>query len=159
MPFLAKGVTPADLAARVTQFAPATLDFDASTLASWETQVLKKLVDASHVIHAIYVTQVSTNGKANLIQFNYLVAKGALTYDPSTKRFGGNLDAIIVANRALSGELLTLEAQGSYDKAATMIRDYGTTVRPELADAIDRLRAIPVDIRPQFAVLDKMKSW
>jgi hypothetical protein len=111
------------------------------------------------LFRAVRFGTAEAHGKANLIQFNYLVARGALKFDPSTKRFGGDLGAIVAANRALSGELLTLEAQGSYEKASAMIRDYGTTVSPELSAAIGRLKDIPVDIRPRFAVLDKMKTW
>jgi hypothetical protein len=99
------------------------------------------------------------HGKANLIQFNYLMEKGALRYNPATKRFGGDLDAIIAANRQLAGELLTLEGEGSYEKAAAMVRNYGTNVRPELSGAIERLKSVPVDIRPRFPVLEKMRAW
>jgi hypothetical protein len=36
---------------------------------------------------------------------------------------------------------------------------YGTEVRPEMRTAVARLNAVPVDIKPQHAVLEKMKTW
>ena len=57
--FLAPGITPAELQQRVNQFAPATLDFDDSQLQPWEKQVLKKLIEASFILHDIYAVQVS----------------------------------------------------------------------------------------------------
>src|SRR5688500_999362 len=59
VPFLNDSITPAEIANRVAQFAPARLDFDDATLAAWEKQVLIKLVDASRVMHDIYMIQVS----------------------------------------------------------------------------------------------------
>ncbi|MGH7481335.1 MAG: hypothetical protein ACRELV_04215, partial [Longimicrobiales bacterium] len=58
-PMLAPGVTPGVLEARVAQFAPATIEVDAEPLATWERQVLAKLIQASQVLHEIYMEQVS----------------------------------------------------------------------------------------------------
>ncbi|HET9982478.1 MAG TPA: hypothetical protein VFQ38_02775 [Longimicrobiales bacterium] len=98
------------------------------------------------------------HGMANLIQFNYLWDKGAIRYDPATGKFGGKVDDLIAANRDLARDLLTMEAVGDYAAAGELMQKHGT-VRPEMQSALDRLKAIPVDIRPHFAVLEKMKSW
>ncbi|MGH7462485.1 MAG: hypothetical protein ACREMA_15870, partial [Longimicrobiales bacterium] len=59
IPFLNDGISAEALLGRVAQFAPAVLDFDDRSLAPWEKQVLKKLVEASAVLHDIYALQVS----------------------------------------------------------------------------------------------------
>jgi hypothetical protein len=56
---LAEGVTAEDLAAKVTQFAPAVLDFDDSVLAPWEKTVIVKLVAATDLMHELFAEQVS----------------------------------------------------------------------------------------------------
>jgi hypothetical protein len=99
------------------------------------------------------------HGKANLLQFNYMMDRGALRYDAAAGKFTGEIEAIIAANRQLAAELLTIEAEGSYDRAAQLLRTHGTSVRPEMRAALERLKSVPVDIRPQFAVFDKMRRW
>ena len=64
VPMLVDTITPQSMAARVAQFAPARLEYDASTLQDWEKQVLSKLVEASHVMHDIYTIQVSPQNPA-----------------------------------------------------------------------------------------------
>ena len=98
------------------------------------------------------------HGKAGLIQFNYFVEKGAISYDEATGRFSADYDRLVRANRDLAREILTLQAEGSYEKAAALLERYGT-MRPEMRAVLDRLADVPVDIRPQYAVLEKMRSW
>ncbi len=98
------------------------------------------------------------HGKSALIQFNYFVEKGAITHDAETGVFTADYDRLVRANRDLARELLTLQAEGSYEKAAALLERYGT-MRPEMRAALDRLGDVPVDIRPQYTVLEKMRSW
>jgi Peptidase family M49 len=56
---LAPGVTPAGLARRVQQFAPAVIEVDTTTLEPWEKQTLARLIEASDILHAIFLVQVS----------------------------------------------------------------------------------------------------
>ena len=51
--------------------------------------------------------------------------------------------------RKLTQELLTLEAEGSYDKAKAMLDKY-SLIRPAMQGALDRLTKVPVDIEPIF---------
>ncbi|MGH7470774.1 MAG: dipeptidyl-peptidase 3 family protein [Longimicrobiales bacterium] len=98
------------------------------------------------------------HGKANLLQFNWLREKNVLRYDQRTGRFTAELVALINANRELATELLTLQALGSYERAQTLLSRYGQE-RPELKAALQKLTQVPVDIRPQHTVVEKMKSW
>lgn len=98
------------------------------------------------------------HGKANLLQFNWLREKNALRYDEKSGTFSADLPALVEANRQLAAELLTLQALGSYRRAQDLLARYGQE-RPELKATLQKLSGVPVDIRPQHTVLEKMKSW
>jgi hypothetical protein len=51
---------------------------------------------------------------------------------------------------------MTVEAEGSYDKAKTLLTTYGV-VRPEMQKALDRLSDIPVDIEPSYPLAKAAK--
>ena len=46
-------------------------------------------------------------------------------------------------------DLLTLEAEGSYEKAKAILDKYAL-IRPPMKQALDRLTDVPVDIEPLF---------
>jgi hypothetical protein len=110
------------------------------------------------LFRAVRFGTAEAHGRANLIQFDWLREKNALTYDEATGHFAADIDAVIAANRELAHEILTIQATGDYDRAGSFIAQY-TTLRPELQAALGRLSSIPVDIRPEFRVLEKMKTW
>jgi len=101
----------------------------------------------------------NAHGMAGLIQFNYLMDKGAITHDAASGRFDADYGKLVAANRELARELLTLQAEGSYEKAGALLERYGK-IRPEMQAALDRLAGVvPVDIRPHYTVLEKMARW
>ena len=55
---LAPGLTAADLEARLAQFAPVELAFDASLLSPADRAVVRKLVEASDALHEVFLLQV-----------------------------------------------------------------------------------------------------
>jgi hypothetical protein len=89
------------------------------------------------------------HGKGIALQFNYLTDEGAFKYDPGTKTFSVEHARIKEAVRKLTHDLLTLEAEGSYDAAKAMLDKYGV-VRPEMQGALERLKDVPVDIEPSY---------
>jgi hypothetical protein len=93
------------------------------------------------------------HGKAVAIQFNYLTDEGAIKYNPATRKFSMVPSKIKAAVTKLTGEILTLQAEGSYAKAAAMRAKYGV-IRPEMKGALDRLSNVPVDIEPIFPLAD-----
>jgi hypothetical protein len=99
------------------------------------------------------------HGKAGLMQLNYFLEKGAVTFDEASGRFSADYDKLVAANRDLAHELLTLQGEGSYQKAGEMLERYGT-MRPEVQRTLDHLAGtVPVDIRPHFAALEKRQAW
>jgi hypothetical protein len=55
--------------------------------------------------------------------------------------------------RKLTHELLTLEAEGSYDKAKAILDKY-SLIRADMKGGLDRLNAVPVDIEPIFPLVE-----
>ncbi len=92
------------------------------------------------------------HGKGMAVQFNYLADRGAFVAGPRgtyTVDFG----KIKAAVRDLTHDLLTLEATGDYAGAKRMLEKLGV-LRPDLASAMGKLRAIPTDIEPIFITAD-----
>jgi hypothetical protein len=98
------------------------------------------------------------HGRGCLLQFNYLVQNGALRYDAQTSRYSVDMAKLVTANRALATEILTLQAEGSYQKANDLLTRYGTE-SAELKAVLGKLSTVPVDVKPVHTVLQKMKSW
>ncbi|HEX3280793.1 MAG TPA: hypothetical protein VHR36_06140 [Pyrinomonadaceae bacterium] len=83
------------------------------------------------------------------MQFNYFTDEGAIKFDERTNKFSVDNTKIKDAVRKLTHDLLTIEAEGSYDKATAILDKY-SVIRPPMQGALDRLVAVPVDIEPIF---------
>ena len=94
------------------------------------------------------------HGKGMALQFNYLCDNGAFTYDSTSVTFRVNLDQAKAASRSLTSLIMTIQAEGNYDKARALLDKYAV-VRPEMQRVLDRLKRIPVDIAPHFPLADK----
>jgi hypothetical protein len=94
------------------------------------------------------------HGRGIALQFNYLLDEGAFRYDEATGRFSVNPAKIKDAVRKLAGEIMTVQAEGSYEKAKAMLDKYGV-IRPQMQKALDRLGSVPVDIEPIFTLVYK----
>ncbi|HEX8707481.1 MAG TPA: hypothetical protein VF723_04395 [Pyrinomonadaceae bacterium] len=89
------------------------------------------------------------HGKGIALQFNYLSDEGAIKYDERAGTFSINPARIKEAVRKLTHDIMTTQAEGSYDKAKAMLDRYGV-IRPPMQRALDRLVNVPVDIEPSF---------
>jgi hypothetical protein len=83
------------------------------------------------------------------MQFNYFTDEGAVKFDAATGKFSADDAKMKAAVTKLTHELLTIEAEGSYDKAKAILDKY-SLIRPEMKGALDRLVEVPVDIEPIF---------
>jgi hypothetical protein len=88
------------------------------------------------------------HGRGQAIQLNYLLDRGAFRV-AADGTFAVDASKIKDGVIALTREIMTLQAEGSYTKAKAMIDTLGT-VRPETKTVIDRLADVPVDIEPRF---------
>jgi hypothetical protein len=89
------------------------------------------------------------HGRGVAMQFNYFTDEGGIKYDERTGKFSVNESKIQDAVRKLTTELLTIEAEGSYEKAAAILDKYAV-IRPPMKSALDKLKSVPVDIEPIF---------
>ena len=83
------------------------------------------------------------------MQFNYFTDEGAIKFDATTGKFSADDAKMKEAVRKLTRDLLTIEAEGSYEKAKAILDKY-SLIRPEMKGALDRLLEVPVDIEPIF---------
>ena len=95
------------------------------------------------------------HGKGVALQFNYLTDLGAFQYDASSGRFAVDQSKIKSAVSRLTHDLLTVEAQGSYQDAKAMLDKYAV-IRPQLKSALDKLSGVPVDIEPDYPLAVKV---
>ena len=89
------------------------------------------------------------HGKGIAMQFNYLTDEGAFEVNEATGTFSVNKAKIKDAVRKLTNEILTIQAEGSYDKAKAMLDKYAV-IRPAMQRALDRMKNVPTDIEPIF---------
>jgi hypothetical protein len=89
------------------------------------------------------------HGKGVALQFNYLMDEGAIKADEAAGTFSIDPARIKDGVRKLTGEILTIQAEGDYAKAKAMLEKYAV-VRPVLQKALDRLGNVPVDIEPNY---------
>jgi hypothetical protein len=89
------------------------------------------------------------HGQGMALQFNYLRKEGAIGYDGATGKFSVDIGRCKAAVKKLTGEIMTIQARGSYDEARALLATYAV-MSPEMKSALDRLAAVPVDIAPDF---------
>ena len=87
------------------------------------------------------------HGRAEMMEFNYLAARGVLVRDRASDRYGIELERMPGAVADLAKELLQQEASGDRTRAETWFAKYGP-MPPELARALEAAHDVPVDIDP-----------
>jgi hypothetical protein len=96
------------------------------------------------------------HGRGIAIQLNYLLDAGAFRVNPDGT-FAVDNAKIADSIAALTHEIMTLQAEGSYAKAKAMI-DKLAVVRPPVQKVLDRLARVPVDIEPRFTSAEALTA-
>lgn len=96
------------------------------------------------------------HGKGQALQFNYLADEGGIKYDEAAGTYSIDPAKIKEAVRKLTNEILTLQAEGSYEKAKAMLDKYGV-IRPAMQKTLDKLNNVPVDIEPRFTIAERVQ--
>ena len=92
----------------------------------------------------------SAHGGGVAIQLNYYLEKGGCSID-SEGRFKADRIKMKRAVKDLAGELLTIQSEGDYQGAKALVEKY-RMIRPETEAVLNRLTAVPVDIRPVYPI-------
>jgi len=96
------------------------------------------------------------HGKGIAVQLNYLLDQGGFTIKPDGT-FAVNAGRIKEGVSNLTRDIMTIQADGDYEKAKTLGERLGV-VRPDIQKALDRLLDVPVDIEPRFATATQLLS-
>lgn len=95
------------------------------------------------------------HGKGSALQFNYMLEKGAITFDPSSKAFAVNFKKFQKTVRDLVHDICVLQATGNYEGTKKMFEKY--VHMPEiLKTSLEKLQDIPVDIVPHYTVAERL---
>ena len=97
------------------------------------------------------------HGRANAIQFNYLMEKGALAKGKDG-RYAFDAARMPEAVRSLAHDILMLEATGDYAGSKAFIARYGELPQ-DLAQRLASLDRIPTDIRLSFPLEKAARAW
>jgi hypothetical protein len=88
------------------------------------------------------------HGRGQALQLNDLLDRGAFHVN-ADGTFSVVPEKAKDAVAALTREILTIEGEGSYEKARALLERLAV-VRPETLRVLDRLASVPVDIEPRF---------
>jgi hypothetical protein len=95
-----------------------------------------------------------SHARGMAIQVNYLLDKGGfVSHGDGT--FSVDLGKIKGAVADLDREFLTIEATGDYARAQAFMKRY-VVIRPDVQKALDKMKAVPNDIRPAFVTAAKL---
>jgi hypothetical protein len=125
----------------------------------------RKLVDRA-ISQSMYTTFLASafrsirfgvneaHGRGIAIQMNYFLDAGAFTVRPDGT-FAVEAAKMDTAVEALTREIMTLQAEGSYSKAKALVDRLGV-IRPEVQKILDTLTKVPVDIEPKFVTAETL---
>jgi hypothetical protein len=133
----------------------------------WAMQVLvdKGVIDRG-VGQAMYTTFLASafrsirfglgeaHGKGIALQLNTLLDAGAVQV-ARDGTFSVDAGKVKEAVRALTAELMSIEAAGDRARAAALL-SAKAVIRPEVQRVLDRLRSVPVDIEPRFVTAETL---
>jgi hypothetical protein len=94
------------------------------------------------------------HGRGQAIQLNYLLDQAAFRVNDDGT-FTVDAGKIREGVTALTRDIMTLQAEGSYEKARGLIERLGV-MRPETQRVLDRLTDVPVDIEPRFTTAQQL---
>ena len=94
------------------------------------------------------------HGKGIAVQLNYLLDQGAFVVKPDGT-FAVNNDKIKEGVIGLTHDIMTIQAEGNYQKAKELGDRLGV-VRPPVQKLLDKLNDVPVDIEPHFTTAEKL---
>jgi len=92
------------------------------------------------------------HGKGQVLQLNFLLGDGAFKV-AADGTFSVDPARVKAGVTALTRELMTLQAEGSYAKAKAILERLAV-VRPETERVLDRLKDVPVDVEPRFVTAE-----
>ncbi|MRW83205.1 hypothetical protein GJ698_03755 [Pseudoduganella sp. FT26W] len=95
-----------------------------------------------------------SHARGMAIQVNYILDKGGfVSHGDGT--FAVDFGKIKQAVADLDREFLTIEATGDYARAKALMTKY-VVIRPDVQKALDKMKTVPNDIRPEFKTANSL---
>ena len=94
------------------------------------------------------------HAKGMAMQLNYLMDHGAVVRN-SDGTFRVNVAKAKTATAGLTRDLMTIQAHGDYAAAAALVKR-AVVIRPEIQEALDRTKAVAIDIEPRFVTAEEL---
>jgi hypothetical protein len=88
-----------------------------------------------------------SHGRGMALQLNYFLNEKAFVYHEATGTFSVDFSRAKDAAKKLTGEIMTIQALGDYEKAKDLLARLAT-LEPPVQRTLDKLAALPVDIEP-----------
>jgi len=140
----------------------------ADSLGVWAPQYLMDKGDIDpRLMSSLYTTYLAdtfrvvrcgldeAHGQAVALQFNFLVDRGGFVEREG--RFAVDIPRARAAITELASMLLTVQAQGNYQGAKSLLDRYAK-LTPELAEALGRISKVPVDIAPIYSTANLLAA-
>jgi hypothetical protein len=102
------------------------------------------------VFRTVRFSIAEPHGRAEMMEFNYLAERKAITQDGASKRYVIDFGRMPDALETLAKELLEIEAAGDRKRAEDFLSKYDK-MPPELNVALQAVTNVPVDIDPVFS--------
>jgi hypothetical protein len=101
------------------------------------------------IFRAVRFGAIEAHGKGAALQYAYLRAHGAFTYDPATKRYAVDDAKMEAGVRDLLHDILMLQALGDYEGTKAFMAKWAV-LDPDAEAVIASMDAIPIDIKPIY---------
>ncbi|KAJ2664973.1 hypothetical protein IWW48_000587 [Coemansia sp. RSA 1200] len=97
------------------------------------------------------------HGLGQAMQLNYLLEAGGFVFDSAALTFAVDFDTIDGAVADLTRDIMLIQGDGDKARAAAFRDKYGV-VAPSIAQALDRLAHVPIDIAPIWADIEELRK-
>ncbi|KAJ2157476.1 hypothetical protein GGF46_004482 [Coemansia sp. RSA 552] len=95
------------------------------------------------------------HGLGQAMQLNYLLEKGGFTYQDG--RFGVDMSRIALAVSDLTRDIMLIQGDGDKQRAVEFRNKYGV-VGPNVKQALDAMKDVPVDIAPIWVDIAELRA-
>jgi hypothetical protein len=85
----------------------------------------------------------------SLIEYNWLKARGGVSYDEHDAKFDINPEKTLMAMIALGEEFVRIQMEADYGKTSAFVKQWGF-VAPEVPGIVTRLRDLPIEVHPIY---------
>jgi len=89
--------------------------------------------------------------QASLMEYNYLRARGAITYNPKQKTISIDYEKAFLGFEDLANEIMTIQNTGDYNQAKKFLNKW-TEIPGEIKTLTDKLKDIPLQVYPIFNI-------